>query len=119
MLLIINSDGARLCNDARWRNTACFGNVRGCVKTYKTTGRALRRALRIGGIVVRVPERMTVDAAGTVIETLPCEGKPGFVTYRHHALLDFRVNPIDEDYGEVDHGPCETGAYSHAAGYHD
>ena len=34
---------------------------------------------------------MSVDAAGTVIETIPCPDKPGYVQYKHHKLSEFVV----------------------------
>jgi hypothetical protein len=63
----------------------------GSVKQYKTLGQARHRAEQVGGKVVRIPEGMSVDAAGTVIETIPCPDKPGYVQYKHHKLSEFVV----------------------------
>ncbi len=90
-LVIINENGWRLCNDNRWRDFAVFGTVTGCVKEYRSLERAERRAKHIGGKVVRIPEGMTVDASGTVIETINCPDKPGYVAYKHHKLDEFVV----------------------------
>ncbi len=87
MILIINKDGWRLCNDGRWRNFAMFGNGSGCVNEYRCMGNARRRAKHIGGIVVQVPEGMSVDASGLVIETIPT--KPGYERVVHHKLIEF------------------------------
>jgi hypothetical protein len=89
MLLIINENGWRLCNDGRWRDFALSGSV----KQYKTVGHAKHRAEHIGGKVVKVPKGMSVDASGTVIETIPCPDKPGYVNYKHHRLSEFVVYP--------------------------
>ena len=87
MLFIINENGWRLCNDGRWRYFAMFGSV----KQYKTLGQARHHAEQVGGKVVRIPEGMSVDASGTVIETIPCPDKPGYVQYKHHKLSEFVV----------------------------
>ena len=98
-LIIINDLGWRLCNDHRWRDFAMFGRVAGCLKEYKTLRHARRRAKHIGGKVVRIPEGMTVDISGTVIETIDCPDKPGYVTYKHHNLAEYVVH---------DPHPCTT-----------
>ena len=73
-----------------------FGNVAGCVKEYRSVGHALNRAKKIKGVVVQVPEGMEVDAGGKVIETIPVEDKPGYVTYQHHALTEFAI-PVKQE----------------------
>ncbi|MCK9462606.1 MAG: hypothetical protein M0R80_23555 [Proteobacteria bacterium] len=90
MILIINANGFRLCNDGYWRNFAMFGNVKGCVKQYRYKGHALRRAKHLGGIVVQVPQGMEVDASGVVIETIPVGADK--VRYQHHKLSSFPVH---------------------------
>ena len=67
-----------------------FGSVKGCVKQYRSKGHALHRAKHIGGIVVQVPEGMSVDASGDVIETIPTT--PGYERHVHHKLSSFPVH---------------------------
>jgi len=92
MILIISENGRyRLCNDNRWRDFAMFGNVKGCVKQYRSMGHAKRRAKRVHGFVVLIPNGFEVDASGNVIETIPCIDKPGYVNYKHHKLTEYTV----------------------------
>jgi hypothetical protein len=89
MILIIDLHGWRFCNDGYWRDFAMFGNVKGCVKQYKTVGRAKRHAKKVMGQVVQVPQGMEVDASGSVIETVPCADKPNYEMFIHHKLTEF------------------------------
>jgi hypothetical protein len=91
MILIINGNGALLCNDSCWRAFAMFGSVKGCAKQYKSLSHAQNRARHVGGVVVKVPDGMSVEAGGTVIESVPCADKPGYVNYKHHKLIEFKV----------------------------
>jgi hypothetical protein len=91
MILIINQNGDRLCNDSRWRTFAMFGSVKGCVKQYKSLSHAQLRAEHIDGIVVRVPDGISVEAGGTVIEAIPCVDKPGYVNFKHRKLIEFQI----------------------------
>lgn len=68
MYLIINAENQRLCQDNRWRGFANFGTTPGCVKEYKSKGHAERKAKRIKGSVVSIPNGYTVDAGGTVFD---------------------------------------------------
>ena len=91
MILIINTAGHRVCNDNCWRHYAYYGNLRGCVQQYRRLSNARYRAKQVKGFVVQIPDGMSVDAVGTVIETIPCEDKPGYVNYKHHALAEFKI----------------------------
>jgi len=95
MILIINQYRNRLCQDGRWRGFAHFGTDSDCVKVYRSMGHAKRKALKIDGIVIEIPElpegNVSVDAAGKVIKIVPSTKKPGYETVTHHDLLDFAV----------------------------
>lgn len=66
-----------------------FGSVSGCVQKYRYVGHARRRAKHIGGTVVQVPQGMSVEASGLVIETIPTT--PGFERVVHHNLKEFAI----------------------------
>ncbi len=54
----------RLCQDNKWRAFCHFGTYKECVKEYRSLGFAKRKAKRVGGRVVRIPEGVTVEAGG-------------------------------------------------------
>jgi hypothetical protein len=68
MILIINKENMRLCYDNIWRAFANFGSLSSCVKIYKSLGHAKRRAKRNGGSVVEIPDGLTIDASGDVMD---------------------------------------------------
>ena len=67
-MILVTFNGMRLCQDNASRTFANYGTYPECVKEYKSLGHARRKAKRIGGTVVRVPDGMEIDAAGQVIE---------------------------------------------------
>ncbi len=76
MLLIIDNDNRRLCQDNRWRNFAGFGSVKSCVKTYRSLSAAKRKAKAMKGYVIELPEDATIEASGRVYREVPTS--PGF-----------------------------------------
>lgn len=66
MILIIDAEGRRLCQDGRWREHADFGTYPECVKEYRVAGFARRRAKRIKGTVIQLPADVTIDRSGDV-----------------------------------------------------
>jgi hypothetical protein len=97
MILILNDRLDRLCNDGRWRRTALFGNVRGCVQQYRRLGNAKARARQAGGFVVQLPEGAHIDAAGNCWREVPCPDKPGYVRTERLNLLDYRIPHPDAE----------------------
>ncbi len=92
MILIISDDGRyRLTTENKWSDFVPFGNVPGCVKLYSRLGMARRMAERVHGLVVKVPDGMSVDASGLVLETTPDPNNPGYEIHKHHQLMDFVV----------------------------
>jgi len=69
MYLILNHDNLRLCQDNCWRSFANFGTYPECVKEYRSRVWARRRANRSKGIVIEIPEGVTIDASGSVYDT--------------------------------------------------
>lgn len=63
-MLLIVKDNMRLCQDNKWRTFANFGTYPECVKEYKSLGHARRKAKRVKGEVVQIPEGVTVEAGG-------------------------------------------------------
>ena len=63
-------NGARLCKDHCWRDFACFGTYKECVKFYKRKGYAQRIANRykVAGKthIVSLSEGETMDASGRI-----------------------------------------------------
>ena len=96
MILIIHKDNTnRYCKDGYFRSFAMFGTFSDCVKQYRHLGQALRVAKKLSGRVVNIPDSMEVEAGGTIIETIPCPNKEGYVNYTHHDLTNFVVKPLD------------------------
>jgi hypothetical protein len=67
-LIIREDNNYRLCQDNRWRGFAMFGTTPGCVKEYKSKGHAERKANRVKGTVVAIPNGYSVDAGGNVFD---------------------------------------------------
>ena len=64
MFLVFKSDlSAFLCQDGEWRGDTSFGTYSDCVKEYRTKGHAVRRAKRLKGVVVEVPQGVTISRA--------------------------------------------------------
>ena len=48
VFIINDENGAMLCNDGLWRNGVTFGNVKGCLKTWRKAGFARLAARKLG-----------------------------------------------------------------------
>jgi hypothetical protein len=48
VFLINDENGAMLCNDGRFRRSVLFGNVPGCLKTWRKPGFAKLAARKLG-----------------------------------------------------------------------
>jgi len=48
VFLINDKNGAMLCNDGLWRRHVTFGNVTGCLKTWRKPGFAKLAARKLG-----------------------------------------------------------------------
>ena len=73
MYLIIKArdsglDPYRLCYDNKWRSHAHIGSTGDSVKFYRHLGWAQRKASRIKGQVVFLPDGVWLDASGTVYD---------------------------------------------------
>jgi hypothetical protein len=90
-VLLVAKDKRRLCKDGMLREFAVYGTYGFTVREYKSRGHALRAAQRIKGRVACIPDGYTVDAAGTVIQTVDCPDQPGYVNYVHFALEHFFI----------------------------
>jgi hypothetical protein len=90
-IYIINGRGDRLCRDNHFRGQAFFGSFSYCVKAYTDIRYAKRKALKLQALVVAIPDSMIIESSGLVIETKPCEDKPGYVNYIHHDIKDFVI----------------------------
>ena len=95
--IIVCKNGMRLCKDGWVRDFAIFGTPRWTVKCYTSLGHARRRAKAIGGKVAVIPHDMIVDTS-VIIEEIPCPDKPGYVTYRHHAIEEFFEKETPKEY---------------------
>lgn len=95
MIVIIDNDGRRLCQDKRWRDFANYGTYPSCVKTYRRVSGAKGTARKLKARIVVVGDEpgvtREVDACGKVIERRPCPDKPGYETVSHKTLADFVV----------------------------
>lgn len=92
MILVIDAQGRRLCQDGRFRGFASFGSFAECVHTYRRLGAAKRRIRRyIGAVVVRIPAGMEVNAAGQVLERVPLPNSQ-YEAIKHHKLREFVVS---------------------------
>lgn len=89
MFLIINKDGYRMCQDGKWRDFANFGTYQENVKEYRSLGWAKRAIRGRNAAVVKVPEGMSVDASGKVLEEVPTT--PGYHRVVHHKLSEYIV----------------------------
>ena len=94
MILIIGPTERRLCNDGYFRPFAMYGSFGSCVKQYRSLPHAHRRATQLSygnnkARVVIIPNDCAIEAGGTVIRTVPCPDKPGYVTHTHHRLSEF------------------------------
>jgi hypothetical protein len=93
MILIIEKENTkRLCKDGYFRDFAMFGSFKDCVKIYKTLGHAFHRAKEMSARVVNIPDHMKLEWSGTIIETVPCPDKEGYVQYFHPPITKFIVN---------------------------
>lgn len=96
MILLIDKNGNRLCNDGYLRShTGCGGTFSWSGKTYKTLGgakRALKKYKKLN--IACIPEGMRVDSSGHVIETIPIPDEPDFVRFKIHKLTDFIIDKV-------------------------
>lgn len=76
MILIVNQNKQRLCQDNRWRSFANFGTLKECVKEYSNLGHARRKAERVNGTVVHIPKDAQIDSSGRVYREV--EVTPGY-----------------------------------------
>lgn len=93
MILIINANQARLCQDNCWRSFANFGTYPECVKEYRSLGHAKNKAKKVKGFVVLIPKDFEVDAVGTVFEREPISQTSEILT--KHQLREFKI-PVEE-----------------------
>lgn len=95
MIMVINKDGCRLCQDWKWRSFTHFGTYPECIKVYKHAGSAVRTAAKMGGRVVSVTSDETVErsveAGGVVIEKRPVPGHPGVETCKAVPIHNFVI----------------------------
>jgi hypothetical protein len=95
LIMLIDNEGRRLCQDKRWRDFANYGTYRECVKTYRAVGGAKAMARKLKARIVAVGNEpgveREVDAVGKVIERRPTPDKPGYETVTHKQLADFVV----------------------------
>lgn len=74
--LIRLQDGARRCQDGKWRVFTGFGSMRACVKVYKRKGSAMRYVNAVNAwydhprvVVLTLEDNQVMDAAGHIYET--------------------------------------------------
>ena len=66
MILVINKDNMRLCQDRKWRSFANFGTYPACVKVYKSQPAAEKCARRVGGKILVLQPSQGMNAAGQI-----------------------------------------------------
>ena len=74
IVIVRDSDGARLCQDNKWRTFCSFGTFSSCVKQYHSKGYAQRKASQLcergnGSITMQFlyPDRQ-MDASGKILQ---------------------------------------------------
>src|SRR4051812_20452700 len=98
MILVIKGD-YRLCQDNNWRSFANFGTYPECVKVYKSIYAARKKAKKLKGLVVKIPDGMSVDASGDVQEEVFSSTNGLDVASKtvHHKLTEFDCTLEDSD----------------------
>ena len=84
-IIIRHFEKGYLCNDLRWRTWFHIGDGDDCVKEYYSFGWAKKKALRIGGECVIIPEGMTYYFEGGDIK------RPVIVHGGHHVEMEERI----------------------------
>ena len=96
MIVIIDSEGRRLCHDNKFRKFASYGNTRACVKLYSQERWARRTAKKHRALVARVPElegarvSMTDEGMVRTDRTSPATRESVYIT--KFAVADFTEN---------------------------
>ena len=81
----------QLCNDNLFREMSPFGSEGCCLKTYKTLGGAMRKASRIKGRVINIPNDRRINMCMQIVEDVPCPDKPGYESLIRHEIDEFVV----------------------------
>lgn len=66
MIFIISKTNARLCQDGLWRSHANLGDMSSCVQEYRYIANAHKRARRVKGRVVHIPNGHSIDSSGEI-----------------------------------------------------
>lgn len=84
------------CKDKKLRDFGVFGTPSWTVKIYRSLPAAKKVANYRNLAVAKIPDGMSLQSSGIVIETVPAlgpNGESGYVNYTHHTLNDFVVHP--------------------------